>query len=797
MKVVRTTIVDSPVFWIGFVVSLCAYTVFGFVLIILSWSEVKGSVVRRRNFRNGRLFKLFGENEFTNPLFLVFHVFGAIHIIALEFFVRFPQPDRLKLLSYRPFSYNLRIGLTHYESELVDSHSANLVNNVRSFLPSGRYWLDTRDPPIFPAVHGDFSAFCAYNSNDSKCINFRRTRTPTPTPPPLQSMPNIVVLLYESLTPFTYLMSDEFIDEHASLNESSAKYFITDTPFYNGDVMPFLREFSRQSITFSGTSSLGLPTFSGWHSFMTGLTPSQTYMNIIDGTSIHSDDLASFMRHSSYRSYFLSAQTFDFDGMRNWVYRRSSREEALIRRRCVEGYGDLHGDPIQDSFVARPRLRQCNGSTEEFHLRRLEQSLEYLDMPKWFDFVSVYFPSESQAKLLNLSYDTLIAHDWIADRITQQQFRVHWQQQRCLLNRTNRSNTPIFGMLLDIESHMPYLGYDKDEFYDPINDTIRESSPEHKILRFKRVNKYADFHFLNRTIEFLRSSDPNTIVLITGDHGTRDVPIRSHRVTNRTILSGDCVGGSSGIDSFFVVSSVLGYLGSDPVVKEILGLDDLVGKTIKVGTDHHDLTYSIMDIVSRLRGHSFPPTHKRSRNLIDFSRSLESIQSREGNSGIVKIINESGWQSLSFVSYQLDYRHGSEFLRTHVSDIAGSHYYNSISFPTCLKFDNASDHLPGGIESQRLRDCMFEYLSDENYLSRTNRLFHYQFRDESCISAGHCEFPTPTSFDIDDTLFYVVIIGWIFIWFVIGNIVVSLVYLHQWIHLRDGYDDGLHLVGFR
>ena len=721
------------------------------------------------------------KDQVRNPLFITFHVLGLIHLLALGIFIFYPFEKRLYWQSIRPFSYNFLIALTHYESSLTKNHADTLLENVRSFLPKGRYWLDTRDNPVYPAVHGDLAAFCGYNPSAEQCKTF----VPTPSPTPLATLPNVVVLLYESFNPVTYLVSDEFINEHASVGEDDPRFLITNTTFWNRDLMPHLSELSKQSITFSGLSSNGIPTFSGWHTLITGATPSQTFMNIIDGHPAHIDDLPSFLRNEDYRTFFLSAQDFGFDGMRNWVWRRSAREEAMTRLKCREGYGDMIDDPIQLAMTGLPKMVNCSTPGMQKKIEKLTRQYAYLERPKWFDYLAAYCPGRKQARLLGLNYNSMLHHEWIADRVTDAQFKLHWKQQREYLNRTNQSK-PLFGMYLGMESHMPYTGYDKDEFYSPRFDTIHGSPQMKKEMRFKRVNHYADHYFIGETIKYLKENDPNTIVILTGDHATRDIPIRGKNspVTDTVIYSEDCVGGSSGPDSMFGVSGMISYLGDDPAVKKALGLDKLAGMTVKIPADHNDITYTIMETVSQLRGHSMPPTNRRSRNLVELATRLLDDIKEKGNEEALRPIGESGWQSLSVISLQLEYRNGTQLLRTHTSDISGSHYYRTMSLPACLKTHDAPPHATGGKNASAMTDDAYKYLAHENFLFKSNKLFHYDFRNQACISERKCEFPERTPYRIDDSLFYIYYIGMSILAFLVGLLIAGIVYIHDYFWLR-------------
>ena len=693
------------------------------------------------------------QGESVSLVLAAFHVLGGIHILAMLVFLLYPFERQLTLHSIRPFSYNLFVSLTHYESHLTRGQAKTLTANMRSFLPKGRYWLDNAQDPVFPAVHGDFAAFCAYNSETAECKSF----VPTPSPSPLPRMPNVVLLVYESFNPSTYLIDDEFIDEHASLEPSDPRFLVTNTTYWSRTIMPNLREWSKRGVTFSGLTSHGLPTLSGWHSLVTGIIPSQTFMNIIEASPAHVDDVPSFLRNEGYRNLMIIPQNLGFDGIRNWVYRRSAQEEAMIRYRCREGYGELLDDPIQLALDDMPRMINCSTPEMRRKVEELTRQISYIELPKWFDYISSYQPGPRQAEVLGIEEDTLPGRGWAADRLTAQQFKLHWRQQREYLERTNQSSRPIFAMYISAESHTPYYGYDKQEFYDSrFNFSDAESVERKRELRFKRVNEYADRYYIRETLEYLKEHDPNTIVFLTGDHGTRDVPIRAKnsRITEKVVYSGDCVGTSSGSDALFGVTGTILYLGDDPEVKKVLKLEAIKGKTVKIPTDHNDMAFTIMETISRLRGHSMPPTCRRSRNLFDLSARMVKDIGRKGNEAVLRSIKESGWQSLSLLPLQMEYRNGTQVLKAHTGDVSGSHYYDVHSAPSCLKARNAPSRKTGGEKAEEMMNDGYRFLAHENFLVRSNRLFHYDFRNITCISKGHCPHPMPRSYSIDDSGFY-------------------------------------------
>ncbi|OHT15205.1 hypothetical protein TRFO_14400 [Tritrichomonas foetus] len=703
------------------------------------------------------------DDDFDNPFFKTIHILAAAYLTLIVAYFHVPTRHILSEFTCFPTTFNLMMSITHHDQRI--DPNIDILNITRRYLPKGRYWIDNRNDTIYPLVHGDLKAFCAYNNDDPKCANitFNQNTILGDThvkqssegeKEPEYSLPNIAFLIYESLNPFSYLIDDDFLDEQSLLNSADKKFYITDTPYYSRKVLPNLHKFASSGITFSGLASQGLPTLSGWHSLMTGISPSVSYMNIVDGIRMHVDDLPSHFHDENYRTFFISAQTFDFDGMNNWVYRRSAEEEAAIQLKC-ENYTDTLDDPIQRELMVNqmPRLKKCT----EKEIK--ERAMKMQSFPKWFDYVTNYFPDTNQSEILGLNRRTLKKLNWQSDRIVSRQYLTHWKQQKDIVQRKNKKQ-PLFGMALNVESHIPYIGYDHDAFYDQISPRLSRFSEEHKKQRFIRVNKYTDKYMIGNVINHLKKEDNHTIVIAVGDHGTRDVPIRrkNSKITEKTFFSGDCFHNPSGIDSMFITSGTIMYLGDDQRVKDVLKLDKLKGKTLKVATDHNDLTYTLMEILARLKNTTLPPTHKLGRNLIDFSEDIIETLNNDGTRGVVKMLKDMNWQSLSYLSYQLEYKKGSEFIRSHSSGFEGAHYYDIASFPTCLKRKGVAERKLGGSNAKRMFKEMMNYSSAQAYLNSNNRVYNYAFRDTKCIENGNCTLPgklDPIYFH--DSSFFVII----------------------------------------
>ena len=303
------------------------------------------------------------------------------------------------------------------------------------------------------------------------------------------------------------------------------------------------------------------------------------------------------------------------------------------------------------------------------------------------------------------------------------------------------------------------------------------SKGQKKEKKFLRVNHYADKYQIGITLDWLKENDPNTIFVITGDHGTRDIPIRDYDspVVDDIVFSSDCVHHSSGVDSFYVTSAMIGYLGDDPVIKEALKLEKLSGKTLKITNDHNDLIYTIKDILNRLNGTSMPPTHQRNRNLVDLMMNVSDGLKTKSVSEVQSEIDNSGWNSFSIITFMAEYREGTSLLRTHTGDPKGAHYYDHVSYPTCLRRKSTPPMKVGTDKAQKMYKKMFKRISAETYLNFHNRLFNYGFRNKKCIEDGDCTFNDPVPLVFSDDFVLSVIFGIPFLLMIFFTFIIEMI----------------------
>ena len=708
----------------------------------------------------------------NNYLLITLHLLALFHIVffMILYFTTFDLKS--SLISQTTYLQSCLLCLSHFEKHITSYTKDNFLNFTRDYLPPGRYWLDTNPEPIYPEVHGDKEAFCAYNPYESICEGY----SPPKQTPLVKELPNVLFLVYESFNPGYYLINDDFITEHASLNESDPLRYITDTLYYSPTVLNKIHKFGKYGVTFSGMSSLGIPSASGWHSLTTGLSVSQSFYNILDGSLMHADDLPSAMRNYGYRTFFLAASQVQFDCMNLFTFRRTAREEAMERLKCKEAFGDLIDDELQIKLMGENKIKKLKScSKNEKQIEKLTEQLKKrrLDFPKWFDYYYHYTLTPDNAEYLGFDPANveITKSNWAPDRVSTREFILHWQQQKRSMKKHNIEK-PLFGSIMTMDSHFEFFGYDKSKYYEyTITNEMKKDVTEWMKHRFIRVNKYAD-KYVGELLEWFRDNEPNTIFVVTGDHGVRKIPVNNGDdiAVDDVLFSSDCVHGSSGSDNFFVTSGMIGYFGNDSVVKEVMHLDKIQGKTLKLPTDHSDLVYTLEDILTKLNGSTIQPTHRRSRNLMDMTNDIVNhIENGTLDEGLRKI-DESGWSGFSFNHYNIDYREGTNLLRTHPADKERSHYYTKASYPQCLKKRDAKHHPLGGEEALASFRRMEGKIASENYLNINNRVYNYAFRDLNCIKHKNCTIQPPAGeldfYDIGlvKLFFKYLITVWITVW---------------------------------
>jgi hypothetical protein len=196
------------------------------------------------------------------------------------------------------------------------------------------------------------------------------------------------------------------------------------------------------------------------------------------------------------------------------------------------------------------------------------------------------------------------------------------------------------------------------------------------------------------------------------------------------------------------------------VIKEVMQLNKLKGKTLKIPTDQNDLIYTIEDILATLNGTSIQATHRRSRNLLNLtSNLLDHIANGTLQEGLNNI-DKSGWSSYSYNHYNIDYREGLNLLRTHPADVEGAHLYKNASYPQCLRRKDDKPHSLGSDDAKSTFKRMEGKIASENYLNYHNQMYNYAFRDIECIKNKNCNIiPPDGELELHDLLLFFITAG--------------------------------------
>ncbi|CAL6051533.1 Sulfatase [Hexamita inflata] len=477
-----------------------------------------------------------------------------------------------------------------------------------------------------------------------------------------QDAPNVVLVVVESFSPGPMMLENNVVQSQTS---------IVDGPLYKQQFLPHLRSLSESGVSFASLSSNGLPTVFGWHSLMTGEIPYSNSINMAQSVFNDVDDFPSYFKQQGYHTMYVSPSSFKFDGKHNWLFR---------------------GREVLDS----------------------EEQLNH--MPLWFDDVYQYFPNETQLNELNLEasqYQT-----WIPDRITASQFISHFEQAK-----TNQS-APVLGVWATVDTHMPFSGQDDNKFYEQFKfgEGISGFGSNKRVDRYSTVVKYTD-HYIGQVVDFLRNNYNNTVVVVLGDHGAREVPSYRNSTVDKmdpfsALYDDSCNDLPFSNDQQFTTSAVISYLGDDSYIKQLF--EPIYQKVVKVPTDHQDMIRTLYDIVEQSTGKHLASS-RNGRNLFELTQNLMS-----------NTLLRSHW-SLRSTHLHSELATQDTIYRFHSLGARGQVF--SGIYPTCVT-NESRDNI------SKLQFKQFSnYQKFFDYLQRNNKQFNYQFRNESCVYPTVCRFP--------------------------------------------------------
>ena len=148
--------------------------------------------------------------------------------------------------------------------------------------------MDQRKHPIYPLVHAPKHVVKAYNpqlkSYNATLPNKMENSSQSATP-------NILFVLIESFGP-----SPQFYDRDFILKEG----VLETGPLYIKSYVPTMHTLAEIGVSFSGLSSISVPTLNAWIALLGGEQQQRLSNNVISSLFNEVDDLPSSMRDNGY-----------------------------------------------------------------------------------------------------------------------------------------------------------------------------------------------------------------------------------------------------------------------------------------------------------------------------------------------------------------------------------------------------------------------------------------------------------------------------------------------------------------
>lgn len=681
---------------------------------------------------------------------------GLVHLACILVLLYFPLTLRHKYINLLlPKSYLFSTSVTFERFQNGMSHN-KIKSLLRRYLPSGRKWLDNRKSGKFYSVHAGPEAYCAYNNDDIECKNMA-PKEPTDSNKSYNNtgdLPNVIILAIESFTMYQDAMNDDFLMEHVNRNTNGALYY-SNLSYGKQSIFPHLTQEFENTIAFSGTSSFGYPTCSGFHGLLTGLYPSQSRLNVKTTGLKSYNDYGAMFRSLGYKT--LLSKMLYYDGFRAHAFRKSSSDESKIRMGCKSSYNVFDDDPLQvkiNSLKSNYKFGQCNSKKVNILTKLLER--HNLDQPASFDYFVDYLVPEQHSDLYGISSNNFSTSHSQYSRIRSATVIAHYKQ----LKRVYGANTPVMMTSLTYDTH--FLFFEPDTQPHSIEVNYSDSSSKY-ISQHIRALKYTDRYYIKNLIDFIKNNDNNTIFIVTGDHGLRFPPLISKneniKMSRNTIF---------GHDSMYVVPTFLLYFGDNPKLKELLKFDQLRSKTFKFAIDHNDVIYSLINIIANLSYTEIPPSTYQSRNI--FELASNALLDDGKNNYFNDYLYKDNWFSLSYSQIYIESTLGNITFKANVHNHANMLVFKNVSYPLLILGKNDTEeanplvNVSVGKKYSMLKDY-FNVLNAENYILYQNMKYHKAFLERSCVEKGNCVWPSirkgESTMSYYNMLFISILIGFI------------------------------------
>ncbi|CAL6038634.1 Sulfatase [Hexamita inflata] len=486
-----------------------------------------------------------------------------------------------------------------------------------------------------------------------------------------EKLPNVVFLLWESFSPAPKYVTDEVL-----LNENKS---MQGQP-YRREYLPKLAALAESGHTFMGLRSNGIPTVNGWHAFVTGEISSHTSVNMITSQFNAADDFPTKFRQQGYRNLMVWPSAFNADKKQPYVYRG----------------GKLNEDMPQ-------------------HLA---------DFPLWFDEIHQFYPTREEAEQMGIPDYPEKQTYWTNDRMSSMMFNHFFNKQ--LENQTQ----PLFAFYGNVDTHEDFSWFDDAKHYDEFIVGVGRSN-RYDVYgmhdAYSTVLRYADAAF-GRIVDNIKQNAPETIVVILGDHGTRQVPL--YLDADKKINEGsdiyydmECNFRTAGPDMQFTTSAVMSYFGTNEKLRQ--KFDAVKNMTTFEPTDHQDLVETVMALVSDLSNVKLPS----SRLGVDILEQATKAVRGEETLKVPKV-------SVSHIN--MEYSDDRGLFRMAVGGKDGA-YQVVKPVPACIAGKNS---IKNEVEQEVFHDAR-EMIELFSVLSKNDRYYSYKFRDTECVTKGTCEFPEP------------------------------------------------------
>ncbi|CAL6032920.1 Sulfatase [Hexamita inflata] len=488
-----------------------------------------------------------------------------------------------------------------------------------------------------------------------------------------EKLPNVVFLLWESFSPAPKYVTDEVL-----LNENKS---MQGQP-YRREYLPKLAALAESGHTFMGLRSNGIPTVNGWHAFVTGEISSHTSVNMITSQFNAADDFPTKFRQQGYRNLMVWPSAFNADKKQPYVYRG----------------GKLNEDMPQ-------------------HLA---------DFPLWFDEIHQFYPTREEAEQMGIPDYPEKQTYWTNDRMSSMMFNHFFNKQ--LENQTQ----PIFAFYENVDTHEDFSWFDDAKHYDEFIVGVGRSN-RYDVYgmhdAYSTVLRYADAAF-GRIVDNIKQNAPETIVVILGDHGTRQVPL--YLDADKKINEGsdiyydmECNFRTAGPDMQFTTSAVMSYFGTNEKLRQ--KFDAVKNMTTFEPTDHQDLVETVMALVSDFSNVKLPS----SRLGVDILEQATKAVRGEETLKVPKV-------SVSHIN--MEYSDDRGLFRMAVGGKDGA-YQVVKPVPACIAGKNS---IKNEVEQEVFHDAR-EMIELFSVLSKNDRYYSYKFRDTECVAKGTCEFPEPNA----------------------------------------------------